>query len=174
MRGWPTRASIRSLGFPGKYLSELQVLAKLGREGHLRAGRDRRPDQRLCRTRSPGTWGYDQYNLDRSRYTIPVYTIAASNSLTHPLASDDVARYFASLLGRFGSITVPDAPPASRHSTRHSAPRAPREPTTSSSWESMRRERSFSATVDLYLSRTGARMAASLPSAPEMTGCGTR
>ena len=39
--GWPTRASTGASGFPDKYLSELQVLAKLGREGHFRAGRDR-------------------------------------------------------------------------------------------------------------------------------------
>ena len=56
-------------------------------------------------------WGYDQYNLERSRYIIPVYTLPAGNRLVHSLASDDLARYFASLLGGFDSISTPDVPP---------------------------------------------------------------
>lgn len=148
----------RSLGFPGKYLSELQVLAKLGVKDTFVSDEIERLTSVLIDSVSQ-SWGFDQYNLERTRFTIPVYTIAAGNRLVHPLASDDVARYFASLLGRYDAISVPDSPAAvAGFDQAFSAARG-----ASTDYFLVlavdEAERSFSATVDLYLSRTGARIA---------------
>jgi tetratricopeptide (TPR) repeat protein len=147
----------RSLGFPGKYLSELQVLAKLGVKDTFVQDEIEGLTASLAGTTSR-LWGYDQYNLDRARYTIPVYTIPASNRLTHPLAGDDIARYFSALLGRFDSISVTDAPPGvAAFDAAFRAARA-----AGSDYFIVlgidEAQRSFSASVDLYLSRTGAQM----------------
>jgi len=148
----------RSLGFPGKYLSELQVLAKLGVKDTFVQDEIEGLTSGLSGTVSR-QWGYDQYNLDRQRYSIPVFTIAASNRLTHPLASDDITRYFSSLLGRFDSITVPDSPPGV--AAFDAAFRAARAAGTDYFivLGIDEAQRSFSGSVELYLSRTGAQMA---------------
>jgi tetratricopeptide (TPR) repeat protein len=148
----------RSFGFLGKYLSELQVLAKLGAKDTLVSDQIESLTSMLSDSVSRA-WGYDQYNLERARYSIPVFTLAASNRLLHPLASEDLARYFATLLGRYDSIAVPDTPPVVAGFDE--AFRAAR----SSGTDYFiimgvdEAERSFSSTVDLYLSRTGARIA---------------
>ncbi len=73
----------KTLGFPAKYLSELQVLAKLGSKDTFVSDEIERLTSQLAESVSR-SWGYDQYNLDRSRYVIPVYTLAARNRLVHP------------------------------------------------------------------------------------------
>ncbi len=104
-------------------------------------------------------WRYDQYNLDRARYSVPVFTIASANRLTHPLASDDLARSWASLLGRYDSLSVPDVPPGVAGFDQ--AFRTAR--TAGNDYFALlavdEADRSFSATVDIYLARTGARIA---------------
>ena len=148
----------RSLGFPAKYLSELQVLAKLGSKDTFVSDEIERMTSVLSDSVSR-QWGYDQYNLDRSRYVIPVYTLASGNRLVHSLISDDLARYFASLMGRYDSIIAPDVPPAVTGFDQ--AFRAAR--TAGTDYFILvafdESDRSFSATVDLYLARTGGRIA---------------
>ena len=148
----------RSLGFPAKYLSELQVLAKLGSKDTFVSDEIERLTSALSESVSRA-WGYDQYNLDRSRYAIPVYTLPAGNRFVHSLASDDLAKYFASLLGRYDSIATPDVAPGVTGFDQ--AFRAAR--TAGSDYFVLlaidEADRSFSATVDVYLGRTGARIA---------------
>jgi tetratricopeptide (TPR) repeat protein len=148
----------KSLGFPAKYLSELQVLAKLGTKDTFVSDEIDRLTSVLAESVSRA-WGYDQYNLDRSRYVIPVYTLPAGNRLVHALASDDLAKYYASLLSRFDSISTPDVPPGATGFDQ--AFRAAR--TAGNDYFVLlgidEADRSFSATVDVYLGRTGARIA---------------
>jgi tetratricopeptide (TPR) repeat protein len=148
----------RSLGFPAKYLSELQVLAKLGSKDTFVLDEIERLNSLLSESVSR-SWGYDQYNLDRSRYAIPVYTLTSGNRLVHSLVGDDLARYFASLLGRFDGIVAPDVPPSVTGFDQ--AFRAAR--TAGNDYFALlaidESDRSFSATVDLYLARTGGRIA---------------
>jgi tetratricopeptide (TPR) repeat protein len=148
----------RSLGFPAKYLSELQVLAKLGSKDTFVSDEIEHLNSVLAESVSR-SWGYDQYNLERSRYAIPVYTLASGNTLVHSLSGDDFARYFASLMGRFDSIVTPDVPPAVTGFDQ--AFRAAR--TAGNDYFALlavdESDRSFSATVDLYLARTGGRIA---------------
>ncbi|HEY9593998.1 MAG TPA: tetratricopeptide repeat protein [Spirochaetia bacterium] len=147
----------KSFGFEGKYLSELQVLAKLGVKDTFVSDEIERLTSGLSESVS-SAWSLDQYNIDRQRYTIPVYTVAAANRLLHPLASEDLARYFGSLLGRYDSVAVPDAPPlVGGFDEAFRAARA-----AGTDYFAIlgfdEAERSFSTTVDLYLSRTGARI----------------
>ncbi len=148
----------KSLGFSAKYLSELQVLAKLGSKDTFVSDEIERLNSVLSESVSR-SWGYDQYNLDRSRYVIPVYTLVSGNRLVHSLVGDDLARYFASLMGRFDSIVAPDVPPGVTGFDQ--AFRAAR--TAGNDYFVLlsidESDRAFSATVDLYLARTGGRIA---------------
>jgi tetratricopeptide (TPR) repeat protein len=148
----------KSLGFPAKYLSELQVLAKLGSKDTFVSDEIERLNSSLSDSVSRA-WAYDQYNLERSRYVIPVYTLSPGNRLVHPLAADDVSRYFASLLGRYDSISTPDVAPGVGGFDQ--AFRAAR--TAGNDYFAIlaldEADRSFSGTVDLYLARTGAKIA---------------
>ena len=148
----------KSLGFPAKYLSELQVLAKLGVKDTFVSDQVASFSSLLADSVSHA-WGYDQYNLDRLRYTIPVFTIAARNRLVHPLASEDVARYFGSLLGRYDTISIPDDTPLVNgfDEAFRSARGASTDYFTILSVDEA--DRSFSVTADVYLSRTGASIA---------------
>jgi tetratricopeptide (TPR) repeat protein len=148
----------RTLGFPDKFLSELQVLEKLGVKDTYVSDQIEAYTSRLAGSLSR-SWGYDQYNIERRRSVIPVYTIAAKNRLTHVLASDDAARYFGSLLGRYDTITVPDTAPGIDGFDE--AFRAAR--TAGTDYFVIlavdEADRSLWVTADVYLSRTGGRIA---------------
>jgi tetratricopeptide (TPR) repeat protein len=148
----------KSLGFPAKYLSELQVLARLGTKDTFVTDEIERMTSAFSESVSRA-WAYDQYNLERARYSIPVYTLPAGNRLVHSLASEDLAKYFASLLGRFDSISAPDTPPAVTGFDQafRSARTAGNDYFILLAFDEA--DRSFAATVDLYLARTGARIA---------------
>ena len=148
----------RTEGFPDKYLSELQVLAKLGNKDTFVQDEIESLSSSLADSISRA-WGYDQHNLDRRRYVIPVYTLPARNRLIHTLASEDVARYFASMLGGYDSVSVPEGSPVA--AGFDDAFRRAR--SGGSDYfivlQVDEAERSFSATADMYLSRTAALIA---------------
>ena len=145
----------RVQGFPDKYLSELQVLAKLGVKDTFVQDEIESLTSRLADNVSR-TWGYDQYNLERKRYSIPVSTVPGRNRLLHTLASEDVARAFISALGRYDVISVPDGQ-ASATGFDDAFRRARSGGTDYFIMLQIdEAERSFSASVDVYLSRTGA------------------
>jgi tetratricopeptide (TPR) repeat protein len=145
----------KTLGFTDKYLSELQVLAKLGVKDTFVQDQIEALTNTLADTTSRA-WGYDQYNIERARYSIPVFTLAAANRLVHPLSSEDTARYFSSLLGRYDTISVPDGQPvvAAFDDAFRAARSAGADYFIVLGLDEA--ERSFSGAVDLYLSRTGA------------------
>ncbi|MGO9409652.1 MAG: tetratricopeptide repeat protein [Spirochaetia bacterium] len=145
----------RTEGFPDKYLSELSVLAKLGTPDTFVQDEIESLNSSLADSISRA-WGYDQHNLERKRYVIPVYTIPARNRLLHTLASDDLTRYFAFLLGGDGPIMVPEGSVlATGFDDAFRKARA-----GSSDYFIVlhvdEADRSFSATADMYLSRTAA------------------
>ena len=147
----------KRFGFPGKYLSELQVLARLGSKDPLVLDEVEALASERADTVSR-LWGYDQYNLERRRYTIPVFTLPARNRFLHPLADEDLARSFAFQAARFDSIAVPEG-----RSSVAGFDEAFRGARGSGSDYFVvlgldESERSFTATADLYLSRTGARI----------------
>jgi len=145
----------RTEGFPDKYLSELNVLAKLGTKDTFVQDEIESLTSALSDSISRA-WGYDQHNLDRKRYLIPVYTIPARNRFLHTLASEDVARYFASMIGGYDSISVPEG-----STLVEGFDDAFRRARAGASdyfivLQVDEAERSFSATADMYLSRTAA------------------
>jgi tetratricopeptide (TPR) repeat protein len=148
----------RSLGFPAKYLSELTVIASLGSPGTLVTDEIEALTSALADSVS-NAWGYDQYNLARTRYVVPVFTLPAANRLLHVSADDDLARLFAAMLARFDAVSVPEK--SHTAASFEEAFRAARE--SGSDWFVIlgleESERSFSATADLHLSRTGTRVA---------------
>jgi len=143
----------RSEGFLDKYLSELNVLTKLGTPDTFVQDEIDSLTSRLADSISRA-WGFDQHNLERQRYSIPVFTIPAKNRLQHTLASEDVARYFVFLLGAGGSIVIPEG-----STIAAGFDDAFRRARTASSdyfivFQIDEAKRSFSVTADMYLSRT--------------------
>ena len=145
----------RTEGFPDKYLSELSVLAKLGTKDTFVQDEIESLSSALADSISR-SWGYDQHNIDRRRYVIPVYTIPARNRFLHSLASEDAARYFAFLLGGYDPISVPEG--ATLVTGFDDAFRRAR--AGASDYfvivQIDEADRSFSAAADMYLSRTAA------------------
>ncbi len=147
-----------AMGFPAKYLSELKVIASLG-SADARVSDEIEALSSLLADRLSISWGYDQYNLPRARYAVPVFTIPAANRLLHPSADEDLARLFAAMLSRVDSVSVPDASRLAAGFDQ--AFRAARG--SGSDWFVVlgleESERSFSAVADLHLARTGVRVA---------------
>jgi tetratricopeptide (TPR) repeat protein len=148
----------RGMGFPAKYLSELRVIASLG-SADARVSDEIEALSSLLGDSLSNSWGYDQYNVARVRYVVPVFTIPSANRLRHPSADEDLARLFAAMLTRVDSVSVPDAGRIA--GSFDQAFRAARE--SGSDWFVVlgleESSRSFSTVADLHLSRTGARMA---------------
>ncbi len=148
----------RAMGFPARYRNELLVLTTLGVKDVFVSDEIDALTSVLADSLS-NAWGIDQFAVDRAKYKIPVFTLASVNRLIHPQASGILARYFADSLLRSESVQVPSLPATTE--SFESAFKAAREKETDffvllGVDES---ERSFSATADLYLSRTGARIA---------------
>jgi tetratricopeptide (TPR) repeat protein len=148
----------RAMGFPGKYLSELRVIATLGSPGPRISDEIEALASELADS-LPAAWGVDQHNLDRRRFVVPVYTVPSANRLLHPGSDEDLAGLFSSMLSRFDAVSVPDAPRGVAGFDQ--AFRAARG--SGSDWFVLlgleESERSFTVTADLHLSRTGARVA---------------
>jgi tetratricopeptide (TPR) repeat protein len=148
----------RTLGFPAKFLSELQVLATLGVKDTFVSDQIEATTSRLSESISRA-WGYDQYNIERERYAIQVYTLPSLNRLTHTLASTDAAAYFGSLLGRFDAVSVAEVPPvvAGFDEAFRAARAAGVDYFVMLAVDEA--DRSLSVTADVYLARTGGRIA---------------
>jgi tetratricopeptide (TPR) repeat protein len=148
----------RSMGFPAKYLNELEVLAKLGSKSTFVSDEIEALSNVLSETVSKN-WGIDQFAIDRRRYVIPVFTIPSANRLLHPMAAEFLIRDFTDTILRYDAVSIPESIPSV--SAFDQAFRSARE--TSSDYFIVlsfdESERSFSATANLYLARTGERMA---------------
>jgi hypothetical protein len=147
----------RSLGFPAKYLSELKVLSSLGVKDALVDDEIEAFTSDLADSVS-AHWGYDQYNIERRRYLLSVFTIPDRNRLLHVMASEDLAGFSASQLARSDAVNLSEGSRTTR--SFEDAFRAARE--TGADYFILFRfeesERSFTAYADVYLARTGARV----------------
>ncbi|MAG13209.1 MAG: hypothetical protein CMN78_01295 [Spirochaetales bacterium] len=93
-----------TLGFRGKYLTELQVLRDLGYDDDDITDRIEITES-LLRDSLTSRWDVDQYALHRRRYKIPVYF--QDSSMYHFLGDVEAAEYFRHLLVRYENIDVP-------------------------------------------------------------------
>ena len=149
----------RSLGFPAKYLSELQVLAKLGSKDTFVSDEIERLTSVLSESVSRA-WGYDQYNLDRSPLRHPRVHACGGKPAR---AFTDRATTLRGTSPPSWAATIPSSPRTSPPGVTgfDQAFRAAR--TAGNDYFALvafdESDRSFSATVDLYLARTGGRIA---------------
>jgi tetratricopeptide (TPR) repeat protein len=147
-----------AMGFPARYRNELLVLASLGVKDTFVSDEIDAFTSRLADSVS-NAWGMDQFTVDRQKYSIPVFMNAKATRLMHAQADGTLVRYFVDSLLRSESVQVPALTAAS--GDFESAFKAAREKGTDFFLllgidES---ERSFSTKADLYLSRTGSRIA---------------
>jgi tetratricopeptide (TPR) repeat protein len=148
----------KAMGFPAKYLNELEVAAKLGSKNTVVSDEIESLTSGLSESVSR-RWGIDQFALDRRRYTIPVFAMDPRTRLLHPMASDFLLRYFTDTILRYDAVSLPPLSPSIQ--TVEEAFRKARE--TGSDYFIVlsldESERSFSAAASLHLSRTGERIA---------------
>jgi tetratricopeptide (TPR) repeat protein len=148
----------RTMGFPGKQLSELKVLVGLGVRDTAVLDEVEGLEAELDGTVSR-LWGVDQYAIERLHHLVAVSTVGGASALLHPLAAGDLARAFRDTLTRWDSlavtsdgVTITGFDAAFRAAGRSGADYF----LVLAMEES---ERSFSASVTLYLARTGASVA---------------
>jgi tetratricopeptide (TPR) repeat protein len=147
----------RSMGFPAKYLNELEVQKRLGSKSTFVSDEIESLTSALSESVSRN-WGIDQFALDRRLYKLPVFTLPAANRLQHPQAAEFFLRYFTDTLLRDDAVSVPAsvAVAAFDEAFRRARETASDYFVVLSFDES---ERSFSAKADLHLARTGERIA---------------
>jgi len=143
-------------GYPAKYLSELNVLKKIGKT-NTDVTDQIEIETNLLQDSVSHTWGIDQFTISREPYTISVF-YTTNGSMIHYLAQGDLADYFKDLLVSNENIAV-DNPPAEARSFAD-AFRAARTAGTDyfvilSFNES---QRYFRVTADLYASLTGTKI----------------
>ncbi len=147
----------QAMGFPARYLSELQVLAKLGVKDAFVSDEIEALGSDLEGSLSR-SWGVDQFAVERRKYSVPVFTLPARNRLLHPQADALAARYFTDMLTRVETLTVPAIPqvvPSFEDAFRAAREQGSDYFVVLSADET---ERTFSAAADLFLSRTGSRI----------------
>lgn len=145
---------LRVLGYPAKYMRELEVLRDLGfRDAvildDIARIRSERYDSVAVR------WSVDQFALDKSRYSLFVFREAGRGSEIHVSAQATAAAAFRDLLQRYEGLALREAPREA--DSFEGAFRTARQ--AAADYFLLLRfdesERSFSATGDLYLSATG-------------------
>ncbi len=148
----------RAMGFPDKQLSELKVLVGLGVKDTAVLDEIEGLEAELDGTVSR-LWGVDQYAIERLRHLIAVSTIGGASPLRHPLAAGDLARAFRDTLTRWDSLAV-----ATDSTTVSGFDAVFRSAGVSGAdyfllVQTEESERTFSASANLYLARTGASVA---------------
>ena len=148
----------RSMGFPGKQLSELSVLVALGNKDaavlDAVEGLQAELDDAVSRS-----WDVDQYAIERLRHLLTVSTIGGASPLRHPLAAADLARAFRDTLTRHDALAVANGPVSATGfdaAFRAAATAGAAYFIVLGMDES---ERTFAASATLYLARTGAQVA---------------
>jgi tetratricopeptide (TPR) repeat protein len=97
----------RILGFPARYLRELEVIAAEG--GNGREIEDELEIQRsLQESGVARSWGIDQFTIDRDEYEVGIYLVRDSSRMVHFAGEEVAASRFINLLGTAEHISVPD------------------------------------------------------------------
>ena len=95
----------RLMGFPEKYMKELEVLRELGHTDEqilddIEIIGSTRYDSVSAR------WGIDQYALDRERFSLALYHLMPATRELHPFAGQAAAAYLQDLLKRYPILDV--------------------------------------------------------------------
>jgi tetratricopeptide (TPR) repeat protein len=95
----------RLMGFPEKYMKELEVLRDLG----YTDARIIDDIEIIGATRYDSVsarWGIDQYGLDRGRFSLALYHLMPATRELHPFAGAAAAAYLHDLLQRYPTLDV--------------------------------------------------------------------
>ncbi|UCF98612.1 MAG: tetratricopeptide repeat protein [Spirochaetaceae bacterium] len=95
----------RLMGYPEKYLRELEVLRDLGYTDTVILD----DIEIIGSTRFDSVsskWGIDQYGLDRKRFSIALYHLRPATRELHPFAGETAAEYLFDLLQRYPTLDV--------------------------------------------------------------------
>lgn len=95
----------RLMGFPEKYLKELEVLRELGHTDEQILD----DIEIIGSTLYDGVsarWGIDQYALDRERFSLALYHLRPATRELHPFAGQAAAAYLHDLLKRYPTVEV--------------------------------------------------------------------
>lgn len=144
----------RLMGFPVKYMKELEVLRDLGYTDP--AILDDIEIIASTRYESVGAvWGIDQYSLDKKRFSAALYHLLPATRELHPFAGQATAEYLHDLLQRYPTLEVLET--TLNVDSYESAFREAR--SLGSDYFLMlhveESERSFTAVLDMYLTATG-------------------
>ncbi len=148
----------RLMGYPVKYLRELQVLRKLGYTDPVIVDNIEIVSSQTYDTVA-AKWGVDQYALDKERYTVTLFHQAPSSREMHPLAGKVLAGYFHDLLQRFPDIHLNEGTKGVGGYAEAFAAARQDGSDYFLLFHVEESERSFSVTLEQYLSRTGRKLA---------------
>jgi tetratricopeptide (TPR) repeat protein len=144
----------RLMGYPEKYMKELEVLRDLGYTDpaildNIEIVGSSRYDSVSAR------WGFDQYGLDRKRFSLAVYHLKSATRELHPYTGQAAAEYLYDLFQRYATLELPKT--ALNTDSFESAFREARSLRTDYFlvMHIEESERSFTAAADQYLSATG-------------------
>jgi tetratricopeptide (TPR) repeat protein len=147
----------QTLGFPAMYLSQLEVLQKLGKSDTDIADSIDIQSSALSDSVS-ATWGIDQFTLSREPYTVSLF-YTTSGSMIHYLGQQFLAGYVHDTLESTENVSLSGTPSAV--GSFADAFRQARD--TGSDYFVIlsfnESERYFRVTADLYVSATGTRVA---------------
>jgi len=95
----------RLMGFPEKYMKELEVLRNLGYTDaqildDIEIIGSTRYDSVSAR------WGIDQYGLDRKRFSLALYHLIPASRELHPFAGEAAAAYLHDLFQRYPTLDM--------------------------------------------------------------------
>jgi hypothetical protein len=94
------------MGFPEKYMMELEVLRDLGYTDTQIL--DDIEILRSTRYESVSAqWKVDQYGLDRERFSLALYHLKPATRVLHPIAGEAAAAYLYDLLQRYPTVEMP-------------------------------------------------------------------
>ena len=95
----------RLMGFPEKYMKELEVLRELGHTDEQILDDFEIIGSALYDSVS-ARWGIDQYALDRERFSLALYHLRPATRELHPFAGQAAAAYLHDLLKRYPTLEV--------------------------------------------------------------------
>jgi tetratricopeptide (TPR) repeat protein len=148
----------RTLGFPVKFQKELEVLKNLGYKDAAIQD-DLEIGQSLLESGVAFQWNLDQYALERKTLGIAVFCLPSVTAEVHPFAGRVVVDFLKDQLRRYDTLRVPEAEPVA--SSFEDAFKKARD--LQSDYflllQLEESERSFTLTLEQYLSGTGKRIA---------------
>ena len=96
----------RLIGFPIKYLEELEFLQFLGFQD-LEISDEIEWLRRITADGVARTWGVDQYDIMRQSTRVAVFHVEPNHATVHPMAGDELTRYVVDILSRHETIQIP-------------------------------------------------------------------